>query len=107
MEESREGTYRITGFADSIKRKTVNWRGKGEARIGGSCHVVNDLLATYVSLRQWNPRHSACSFAGKLFPPPFHYRATVYRAYLRPCVSNLFVFVPASRASTMFLSSSL
>lgn len=45
LEESREGTYRITGFADSIKRKTVNWRGKGEARIGGSCHVVNDLLA--------------------------------------------------------------
>lgn len=44
LEESREGTYRITGFADSIKRKTVNWRGKGEARIGGSCHVVN-LLA--------------------------------------------------------------
>lgn len=37
-----------------------------------------------MSLRLWNPRHSACSFAGKLFPP-FHYWTTVYRAYLRPC----------------------
>lgn len=49
-----------------------------------------------MSLRLWNPRHSACSFAGKLFPP-FHYWTTVYRAYLRPCdrISPI-----SSRAST-------